>query len=121
MSHSILSGASAEPKDICFHGMNSHEQQDLRVDGLTGLSPRLLHLIQEINRAAHYRPGNPRKAFEMAQLICDNLRKLQQTTECGIAPQFERSEYDTVRELITITAELYRQAAQMYAAYRIQG
>ena len=114
-SHSILSNATAtrEYRFPYFTFLSKEEENIPRIDGLTGLSPKLMHLIQGSNELA-YCPEMLR--FSLAHDYLARLAQLEQ-----ICLDEDEQPGSVAPKRIKQTAESYRLATILYIHHRIVG
>lgn len=110
-SHSILSGAAATTFSQFpqFDFLSNEELHNNLIDGLTGLSPELMQIIQECNKLA-CTSGDSRTNIGCRYL--DRLQTLEQINPCP-------SDDPVKNWTIFQTAESYRLAAMLYIYCRI--
>lgn len=117
-SHGILSGAAA-PADHLFplvEFLSAKECSDEQVESMSGFSPQLLSIIQDINRTLKL----PRDAWkDAADRLLSRLDCLQQI--CLLSDSCAESNQQMACENINTTAETYRLAAILLVHYRILG
>lgn len=116
-SHSILSDAAAtkDHRFQVFTFLSEEEKRDQRIDGLTGLSPQLLHIIQCCNELVFCRDN--RRELEASCLI-NRLAELNQVCR---DVEMELELPGTALLVARKTSESYRLATILYIHYRILG
>jgi hypothetical protein len=107
-SHSILAAASAtgEKQFLPVTFLLEEEQQIQQIDGLVGLSPELLRIIQLANELSFSQERSS------ADFLLANLNRLEQI----------HNEADPEKaKVVRLTAESYRLATILYVHYRVLG
>ncbi|KAH6614594.1 fungal-specific transcription factor domain-containing protein [Chaetomium sp. MPI-SDFR-AT-0129] len=119
-SHAILANASATLEGFLpqYEFLAAEEQEIDRIDALTGLSPKLLRILQSSN-ALVLSSETPERKRNCAFQLLDSLNSLQQVVEEDDVNASSRQ--GDAQFCISVTAETYRLAAILYVQSRILG